>query len=328
MKKIAVGDLGEFWYGDYKEPFVQLEGAVPGYPQGVILKDDVGKLLCAFCGRTYDQLGTHTTRTHGMRGSEYKEAVGLLQKSALASERQRLVGIRNGLRNASKGKLALARYRRRSSGQQRYKGRVQPVERQNMSGRCYEQLLVRGRALLREHGHLTHKLLRHHGISELVINQRFGSIERYRHLVGDPRPSNQRRAISDAELLDAFRLLALQLGRTPQVSDIARYGLPSFNRYRARFGSHSNLCVRAGLTPTRYVPQPGTDAEILSAYAISGDYQKVGRALHYDGETIRRVLARYGVPIIVGGSHATRVEVRTFAAEVAARLEGMSEHAA
>ena len=91
MKKIAVGDLGEFWYGDYKEPFEQLEGAVPGYPVGVVLKDDDGLLLCAYCGKVYKNLGNHSAKTHGMSASEYKDEVGLLRKSALVSEQLRMM---------------------------------------------------------------------------------------------------------------------------------------------------------------------------------------------------------------------------------------------
>ena len=100
VKKIAVGDLGEFWYGDYKEPFEQLEGAVPGYPVGVVLKDDAGLLLCAYCGKVYKNLGAHAAKTHGLSAKEYKDETGLLRKSALVSEQTRMMASASALRDA------------------------------------------------------------------------------------------------------------------------------------------------------------------------------------------------------------------------------------
>ena len=103
VKKIAVGDLGEFWYGDYKEPFEQLEGAVPGYPVGVVLKDDAGLLLCAWCGKVYKNLGAHSAKTHGMSANQYKDEAGLLRKSALVSEQTRMMNSAQGFRLRAAG---------------------------------------------------------------------------------------------------------------------------------------------------------------------------------------------------------------------------------
>jgi hypothetical protein len=50
-------------------------------------------------------------------------------------------------------------------------------------------------------------------------------------------------------MIDALALLGARLGRTPAMSEAAKYGLPTESTYRARFGSWTTALRRAGLKP-------------------------------------------------------------------------------
>ena len=80
------------YYANYKEPFAQLEGAIPGYPLGELPYDVESKLLCPYCQpeQTYHNVGSHIAKKHGMTADEFKSEAGLNQGSALVSEQTRL----------------------------------------------------------------------------------------------------------------------------------------------------------------------------------------------------------------------------------------------
>lgn len=326
MKKIAVGDLGEFWYGDYKEPFEQLEGAVPGHPVGVVLKAGDGKLLCAFCGKTYDGLGRHV-RMHGLTARSYKIEVGLLQKSALTSERLRITGIARGMAHARHPAFIRARYLRRGSvganAEIRHAGLRTP-ERLNMTGRCYAQVLAVARTVIAERGRLTHAGLARHGVRRGMWQPYFPTIEALAQASGG-RSGVQ--YWSDGQLLDGLRGLAATIGRTPADSDLRRYGLPWPQTYGKRFGSYVAACTRAGLVPNVPAPLDGQlEVAILSAYATNGSTRRTAELVHVGTLRVLAVLARYGIPLVPGGaSHRDRMAIREQAAEVARRLAGWPE---
>lgn len=333
MRKIAVGDLGEFWYGNYKEPFEQLEGAVTGYPRGALLKDDDGRILCAYCGKTFDYLPRHISHAHRMTTAAYKDEVGLLQKSALVSERIRDSRIATAYRNRAQAKwsnptpTAVAR----SIAARRTNDRTNnPAERQNMTGRCHAQILTVAREIMRERGRVTQRDLNQRGIWQVVVEQRFGSLSALQRLIGDGR-RNKGNQWSDAELIAALRSLADKMGRTPAFSDLRRFGLPSTDAYYRHFGSYPEACRRAGLTAFEWVPRDSaSEAAYLLAWATTGDTHKAGTACGTSDRTIRQTLTKYGIPKMPpgGGHHAMRQAARRQAAEVAARLEGVAKDVA
>lgn len=332
MKKIAVGDLGDFWYGDYKEPFVQLEGAVPGYPQGVVLKDDDGKLLCAYCGKTYDNLGAHAP-VHGMTASQYKREVGLLQKSALVSETQRLRLTRQSLRLKAQGHVPPFRKGRSNNVATRkiaYLNGEHVPERLNKTGRCYAQVLAVARSLASK-GRLSQKTIRAHGIGQKTVERYFGSHEDLLKLVGQPRHSSTRLLLPRAQLVDMLRNLAADLGRTPTGSDLRRYGLPTRQTFHKRFGSYSEACRAAGLDP--WMPTPRDipadfEERALVAYATLGSLGRAARAISADETRVAAVLDRYGIAFRLPPNDRRRREMREFAAEVARRIAGWPDVAA
>lgn len=335
MKTIAIGDLGEFWYGDYKEPFVQLEGAVPGYPAGVIpIEPDTGKLLCAYCGKTYHHLGNHANMVHGMPAAIYKDEVGLLRKSALVSERMREGNIRDGLRRRASGMVmprpALLGRRNTPEARRIMSEAKNKPEALNKTGRCLAQMVEVARLVAREHdGRITEPLMSKRGISVAAMRP-YGGVLRIAELAGavglhHPRP------YPEAMLLTALRDLGEELGRTPQVSDLRRYGLPSWPVYMRCFGSYREACSRAGFIPN--VPLPVSDSDelaILTAYAMSGSAQKVAKRVHRGTAAVTKVLSSYGVPLFpfTPERSAERRKAREWAAEMARRISGWPDASA
>jgi hypothetical protein len=320
VKKIAVGDLGEFWYGDYKEPFEQLEGGVPGHPVGVVLKADDGKVLCAYCGKTYDFLGGHVRQTHGMTVSEYKAEVGLLQKSALVSERVRVTRIRIG----KKGMVPFQRGNPQNAHAQvsRRDGRMKRAhwvpERLNKTGRCYEQVLHTARAIANEGHTVTQHRLSHRGIGAETVRVYFGSVNELRGLIGERR--TPRGKWTEREVIAGLRNLAFELGRTPAQSDMRRFGLP-YGWIRDHLGGMAEAARRAGLDPNLPIPDStDLDSRVLVSYATLGNVIHVGKMLHIDPSRVSAVLARYGCPYpaIRGAMHLRR----EWAADMARRLAG------
>lgn len=327
MRKIAVGDLGEFWYGDYKEPFEQLEGGVPGHPVGVVLKDDAGKLLCAYCGKTFDNLGSHVSKTHGMPAATYKAEVGLLSKSALISEAVRRKRIAQGLRNVRDGKVFDGMKTKSQWPQgkpQPLRGRKSPAytpERLNKTGRCMAQVLTVARQIVAQRGRVSQADLSRHGIGPKTIAAYFGDIDGLRKVVGGAR------RLTDEQVLTALRSLAEKLGRTPAASDMRRYGMPSKGLYEKRFGSWNTACQKAGLVPNLTVSRDESlDSAILTAYSITGSIHKVAASVGSDATTVCRILRLHGVELRPG-PWADRKAQRDWAATVAARIEGLEEAA-
>lgn len=327
MKKIAVGDLGEFWYGDYKEPFEQLEGGVPGHPVGVVLKADNGKLLCAYCGKTFDNLGLHAQQTHGMTARQYKDEVGLLQKSALVSERVRQVNIARELRRRANKTWPLEGHE--PTGRTRRDGRAKspanPAERLNKTGRCYAQVLAVARSLASKN-RLTGSELRKHGIWEHVVRRYFGDIYALQRLVG---AKSSIKRLTNTQLLTALRALAEEIGRTPTGSDLRRFGLPDANTFASHFGSYSEACRRAGLDPNLPVALDNElEIKVLVSYATLGSILRVAKHLGLGQDRVSDVLHRYGFPYPDVGGYGLVSLRRQWAADMARSLAGTAQEAA
>jgi hypothetical protein len=331
---------GEFWYDGYKEPLVQLDSGFPGQPQGVQLKAaGSDQLACAFCGKAYHNLGIHAARKHGLKAPEYKREVGLLQKSALVSETTRMRNTAHALRVArtsrfghgdraravAASKAALVSLRKFGHG------KASP-EARNLGGHCYAQVIAVAREVQRQYGKITDARMRRHRIHGAIINTYFGSWENFlRHMNETVQRSG--REWRDDDLLTALRSLAEELGRTPTVSDMKRYGLPWRQTYKEHFGSWQAACERAGI-PWRGnggMPRPYTEEEdiaVLSAYAILGSIYKVGRKLQISTERAGAILGRFGIGSLnsaFGHSEPQRREQMALAATVAARIAGWPE---
>jgi hypothetical protein len=333
MKKIAVGDLGEFWYADYKEPFVQLEGAVPGYPQGALVYEpDTLKLLCPYCdgGRSFDNLGRHVG-VHGMTAKSYKREVGLPQKAALVSERGRSQRIREGLRAKANGTTmrALSAIKVSGAGTEASKrsflerGGHQTSEQHNRTGKCAAQILAVAQQLHRERGRVTVAGLQSHGIGRHIVETTFGSHDALVAMVGSRR--GKKVAWTRREIIMLLKGAASQVGRTPAASDLRRYGLPDATIIARHFGSYAQACRAAGLDPNLPIPNDDNfDGLALAAYATFGDTHSAADHLHVSHRRVSAVLARWGFPFPLvpfgGGRAANRSDRKAWAADMARRL--------
>jgi len=333
MKKIAVGDLGEFWYGDYKEPFVQLEGAVPGYPQGVVLKADDGKLLCPWCGRTFDHLGNHSRLAHGLPARQFKEEVGLLQKTALISERHRQALIASGLRRWRAGAMPPPSIKGEFGHGRAVPPRAnwqQTAEAENRTGQCLAQMVAVARSIAGQGLSVTHAQLRRYGIGEGTVTRYAGSIERLRTWVKSRPPQQTQRRLSENEMLEGLVAVALDLGRTPTRSDIRRYGLPATTTYANHFGSYGAACKRVKLPINLPVPRPISGDErlaIITAYAVYPSMEYVRGITHLSLERVRAVLASFDIEPLPT-NHRGREAQRALAADIARRFAGWPEESA
>ena len=341
MKTIAVSDLGEYYYGDYKEPFVQLEGAQPGYPRGALLvaKDGSGKLLCAYCrdeskptgqrGRTFHNLGNHARLTHGLRAADYKREVGLLQKSALVSERGRQMSIATALRRGPRGGLPPSPRGVFGHGVADrgdvFTGKRAP-EYQNKTGQCFAQMIAAARSVSVSGRPVTFSALRKVGIHERAVRRYVWSIERLRQLVGSAEPGRQVHMTPDVMLL-GLRSLAVELGRTPTGSDLRRFGLPHQRTYQNHFGTYAAACARAGLPANLPVARPIAADEslaIVASYAATGSIGIVASRTSIGPERVKRCLASFGISPLPT-NHRLRRPQMEFAATLARRLAGWPE---
>ena len=322
MKKIAVGDLGEFWYGDYKEPFEQLEGAVTGHPKGVDLTDDEGKILCAFCGKTFHNLGLHAKHSHFSSAAEYKREVGLLQGSALVSERVRVSMIAGSKRVNQVRRSKPAGFVSHTGG-----NFYRQPEYLNRTGRCYAQVIEVGKNIVAAGGRINRPTLQARGIGPLLIEAYFGSYDEFRRLLGTSVVG--RRRWSDDQLLSVLTALAEKIGRTPAVSDLHRYGLPDQATFCGHFGSYGNACRAAGLDPNLPTPQTlDIEVAVLTAYATIGSIKRAARAVGIGSPLAAKVLEKYGAPFFVGGYGPTSTkERREWAGNMARRLAGVEDAA-
>ncbi len=55
-------------------------------PDGVIVKDYRGYVVCHICGRAYKRLGSHVKESHSMTIDNYKEKFGLCRRCKTTSE--------------------------------------------------------------------------------------------------------------------------------------------------------------------------------------------------------------------------------------------------
>ena len=343
----------DFVFTDYKEPLVQLKGAVKGYMRGTLpnaLAD--GRLPCAFCDpskthrighRTadylFDNLGLHVRRAHGMSTGVYREAIGLLWNTPLTSRRLHLSRsatararplrspFRKGYPNPHSAETRAAIGRAIAA-------RAVSPEHLNKHGHCRDQVLAVARKNAAANaGTLTMAGLRRQGIWQDVLRRvGFADVNALAVEIGAPTFKGPGLRLfwrrSDQEILEELRRFADSLGRTPTLSDLrGRRGVASPTNLRRRFGSHSEAMLRAGLIPnacSRPMTE-GDEIDILNQYARTGSVNRTSRATHRGDDRVSMILAKYGVALHPPHLEAERTKAREWAAEIAQRLAGTEE---
>jgi Homing endonuclease associated repeat len=324
----------EFVIDPYKEPLVQLKGAIKGYMRGTLpYAASDGKLPCALCDplRTFEQLSHHLKIAHRLTPVEYRDALGLLRTSSLTSvpyqerkrqsmppeQMERIKALGGAHRGHSNPYAAKAK-----AGQQ---GMGDRAEHLNKKGVCRDQLIAVAKIAARKNnGVLTGADLMVQGINpDKVLRRFFPSIHALAEAAG---ATAFRRGWTDAELLTAFRDLAQKLGRTPIEDDLGpANGTPVADVYRRRFGSKVEICRLTGVRPYFAAPLAfGDSIDILNRYALGLGVVDLSRVLHRAHSEIADVLTKYGVPY---GQmpESQRREARAFAATMARRLAGLPD---
>jgi len=236
----------EFFYRNYKEPFAWTDGH--HVPDGVVAFDAEHKVVCSFCGRTFDNLAGHVKKAHGLSIREYKEDRGLLMKTALISERWRQTLINVGMKVVAEGKANPPQKRPRPAA----KNWRQTPEAENKQGRCYQQILVVATAIARQHrGHISTRLLEEKGIYRYAVKRYFGGYADLAKIVGGYITQGGPIAYSNEEMVAVLKHLGEQLEKTPTQSDIRRYGAMSATAFKKHFGSWPAALLAAGFTPRK-----------------------------------------------------------------------------
>lgn len=174
---------------NYKEPFMPFQ-AGHGY-EGVLLFDTVTDLVqCHFCGDWFKQLPVHLKREHAMSAAEYKQATGLMKKTALMGESTRSKFIARGLekRKANLARRVWKGHTKESRAKISATLRDNAREKQNKRGTCPEQLLERIREKYRTLG----RQIRADEVrGRDTIIKMYGSWEEACRLAGVPYSNNQ-----------------------------------------------------------------------------------------------------------------------------------------
>ena len=354
MRTAMIGGQ-EFVIDPYKEPLVQLPGAIKGYMRGTLpyaVSD--GRLPCAFCdpglprrktrgglGRDvpndhlYHNLSLHVRLAHGLSPREYRDRIGLLTKTKLVSAAlsstisanvpTRFVAYakEHGSEAAARGRAAF----RRPVHDVRLEWGATP-ERLNKLGVCRDQIIAAVRAAAKANdGKVRQADLVRMGIWGSSIRRFFPDMRAVCAAAGVAYAGKPN--WTDAEMLRAFRDLADKLGRTPTQKEMgSRFGMPSNCTYQTRFGGLSEVARRAGLPTNLPIPITfGDEIEILNRYAIGQNLADIAHAIRKWPPLVSAVVTKYGVPVVAGGSHAKRQEARAYAATIARRLAGMPDEA-
>lgn len=177
---------------NYKEPFMKFSGGF-GY-QGVLMFDgESDKIQCHYCGNWFDYLAPHLKKEHKMKASEYKEAVGLRQTTALISEKLREKLVANGLdkRLQNLRKMKGHKMSKESIAKRTATFKKGLRENQNTKGTCPAQLIARLQneyqtlGITPVHSASSKKTTRAKYSPEVLeSSRRIGSVETYERVFG------------------------------------------------------------------------------------------------------------------------------------------------
>lgn len=328
----------DFVFDDYKEPLVQLKALpdrpdlvpVKGYMRGTLpYAASDGRLPCAFCDpngqrtdgdhATFDRLGRHV-RIHGLTRTEYRERIGLLRRTALASEKQRAFSRTLAATQPKPAGFGIAHPQPHPEAQ---RARVLSPEYQNKRGVCRDQIIAVARAAAKRNGGvlLGHELKRQ-GIRPRVLKRHgWNGFRALCEEIG-ATPGVRRWRLTDAELLTDLRETAIKCGRTPRRDDLVRLSLPGRSIWEHHFGSWAQAVRLADLPPNMGTPvEFGDEIDVLNRYALTGRVGRVAQQLHHRITVVSRILARYGVEAPQHPrADQERRKAQEWAAEVAQRL--------
>ena len=311
----------------YKEPLVQLKGAVVGYFRGTLpaaVTD--GRIPCAFCEpvQTFHSIGKHLKTKHQMTGSQYRDAIGLLRSTSLTSRSFRLgrsetMRKMNGRHRITPGMVAKSQEVRRE--RPHYFG--DNPEYQNKLGHCRDQIMAQSKAIAKANGGvLRMRDLRLHRIRLPELRRvGFSNFTELAAVIGVRTDTTSPRRYSTSEIIETMRNVARELGRTPRERE-----LPFAEGMLARrFGGYREACLKAGLPNSPFAKREGDHIDLLNAYSIIGTIDGTCRVVHCNQRKLYEVMAIYG--IVPGRTEPERRAAQRQAVVIARRLAGVEDAA-
>lgn len=243
---------GYVTFYNYKEPLMPFTKGF-GYIGALIFDGASDKIQCHFCGEWFNHLVPHIASEHGLKAYEYKEAVGLLNNTALISETARAKLIASGLDKrlqnlrSRKGTTVSKEVRKKIS--EGLKANKYKDEHKNLKSNCPAQLLDRIQKKYEENPKQWRiRLLK--GMAPSIIRT-FGSVKEACILAGVPYAepgqnwSKTRHPMvhikfTDKQLLAMLKKFEKINNRKPSYSDCKRGLLPPLRLYYKHFGGFRN----------------------------------------------------------------------------------------
>ena len=266
MKRIPYKDTFLTFY-HYKEPLRKAETGF-GY-QGALLSTIEGdKVMCHVCGELYADVGRHAISAHKETVPtvrDYKEMFGLAYSTQLISEserdRRKMILIKRWASLSDKEKKEIQARMKKNLAEwykKREAHRKQPkqaLETKNRRGTCPDQLLdniIKCSESLGKTPTKAEFIDWCDGSQRYVhlIYKTFGSwtnaIKKAGLMEREKVQNNERRRLSDEELLDSLSIFYQENGKVPSYTDSRRGLLPDAAIYVRRFGSFSQARRLAG----------------------------------------------------------------------------------
>lgn len=249
---------------NYKEPLKDFvdENGIRGFGYAGTLASNIEgtHVQCHFCGYLYKYLPAHIWHKHKLNAKQYKEAVGLQQKTALVSEQYRVQLIKNyqklPLKHHNKVKENFNKYNEEVKNGEKKSGgdlkRNSPwsLEKRNKMGMCPDQLLHKIKELGDELGHTpsSNEFRKKHTRYATAILMMFGSWNAAIIQAGlTPNYGIGFPQYTSIQLLQYLRNFYKEHKRTPVHSDFSRGYLPSLATYGKRFGTLNEARLQAGI---------------------------------------------------------------------------------
>ena len=232
---------------EYEKPFTEIPRGF-GYFGVVLVDKDTGELQCHQCGAWTETLSVHAYTSHKIKAELYREQYGLLQNTALISERIREILIEHGKEVARRYKLdskaAIERLKSfQNNNEKKRRHSYANAERMNKKGTCPVQVLDKLIKISEKLGRQPYKKEMKDDLGRSIVDaakRRYGNLAEVRRILemqGYTYKLPAKATYTNEEMLGHLRKFESIYGRKPSPSDFRRELLPlSYGSYYARFG--------------------------------------------------------------------------------------------
>jgi hypothetical protein len=252
MNKITIPQTGEeAFYGiPYKEPFMPIPDGYGFY--GVLLHNsNNNKVQCHICGKWFEQLFPHIYKKHQYNlAADYKDDFGLLQKTALVSEKLRGKLIKNGHPKALIPFTA-ARIKMFIKNNH-HRGNTHITQSKNSRNTCQAQLIFRLKCLAKQLGKpniSSTDVYKYDSQLTAALTREFGSFNNAKIIAGlTLNIKGSSNIYSDEAIRASLKNFYDKYHRCPRASDFRRNLLIcSEGTIHYHFGTLRQACTNIGI---------------------------------------------------------------------------------